>query len=559
MASKRIGEILVQNGELSREELDALLKMQRETGLKLGELLMKRGLLSEETLLGALSTQNEYPFVERIEFHDPDGLFKKIRTQFLVKYKAVPFAHRGNAISIAVNDPGDLSCIEDLSRIFPGYDLKVFLSTEGEIFRIITEQFDSGAKQEGLDKSGEMDIYETDILETENILEAANEAPIIKLVNRLLSQAVDKKASDIHIEPYENDLIVRFRVDGLLYQILTPPKRLQNAIISRIKIMANLNIAENRLPQDGRIQIKVGKKDIDIRVSTFPTYFGERIVLRLLNKTDMSFSIDSIGFEEKDLEILKRIIAKPNGIILVTGPTGSGKTTTLYGMLTHLNSPNVNILTVEDPVEYQLNGIGQMQVRSKIDLTFANGLRAILRQDPDIVMVGEIRDGETAEIAVQAALTGHLVLSTLHTNDAASSVTRLIDMDIEPFLISSSVNAFIAQRLLRKICKHCRTAYKPTPAQRKELSLMGAKAEVKLYQGKGCEKCLNIGYSGRTAIYEILPIDDEIRRLIVMKADASEIKRAAIAKGMKTLTANGLKKVLAGETTLEELVRVAGV
>lgn len=555
MAHKKIGEILVQNGELSQNELESILKLQKETGLRFGEALLKRGAVTEDALLRALSRQIDIEFAEKLEFFDPDGVFKELKTNFFVKYKLVPFCAKKKKITVAVNEPR-IAPIDDLDVIFPDYEISLVLATETEIYRIINENFEGGAKSDLSDSNSDYDLFSTDILETENILEAANDAPIIRLVNRTISQAVDKKASDIHIEPYENELVIRYRVDGILYQIMSPPKKLQNAVISRIKIMANLNIAENRLPQDGRIQIKVGKKDIDIRVSIFPTYYGERIVLRLLNKSDMNFSVDSIGFVKKDLELVKNILSKPNGIVLVTGPTGSGKTTTLYGMLNHLNSPKVNILTVEDPVEYQLAGVGQMQVKPKIDLTFASGLRSILRQDPDIIMVGEIRDGETAEIAVQAALTGHLVLSTLHTNDAASGVTRLIDMGIEPFLISSSVNAFLAQRLLRKICPHCRTSYKASASDKK---ILAASKDFKLHRGKGCAKCLNIGYMGRSAIYEILPLDDEIRRLIISRADASEIKKLAVRKGMKTLFQNGAERVFSGETTLEELVRVTGL
>jgi len=338
----------------------------------------------------------------------------------------------------------------------------------------------------------------------------------------------------------------------------SPPKKFQGAVISRIKIMANLNIAENRLPQDGRIQLKVGGKDIDIRVSVFPTFFGERIVLRILNKSDMEFDLDSLGFSKKDLVTFNSIISKTHGIILATGPTGSGKTTTLYSVLQKLNTVDVNILTVEDPIEYQLHGISQMQVKPKIDLTFANGLRSILRQDPDIIMVGEIRDLETAEIAVQAALTGHRVLSTIHTNDAASGVTRLIDMGVEPFLIASSVNAFLAQRLVRKICPHCVETFKPGA---KMLSEIGIKASQlkngKLYRGKGCDKCLNTGYLGRVGIYELLPISNDIRKMIMGQTDSIEIKEKAIENGMTTLQHDGLQKAIQGITTVEEVLRVS--
>jgi len=389
-------------------------------------------------------------------------------------------------------------------------------------------------------------------------MDMANEAPIIRLVNTVIKQAIEDRASDIHIEPFEKDLIIRFRIDGILYNMFTPPKKYQAAIISRIKIMSNLNIAENRLPQDGRIQLKVGGKDIDIRVSVFPTYYGERIVLRLLNKSDMKFDLDSLGFSKDSLSIFNELIKKTHGIILVTGPTGSGKTTTLYSVLTRLNTSDVNILTVEDPIEYQLHGVGQMQVKPKIDLTFAAGLRSILRQDPDIIMVGEIRDLETAEIAIQAALTGHRVFSTIHTNDAASGITRLLDMGVEPFLIASSVNAFLAQRLVRTICPHCKQSYKPDTVVLKDLGIKSSQIQgKKLYKGKGCEKCINTGYLGRSGIYELLPITNDIRKLIMEHADAVAIKEKAIANGMKTLLQDGIEKAFQGLTTLEEVLRVS--
>jgi general secretion pathway protein E len=389
-------------------------------------------------------------------------------------------------------------------------------------------------------------------------MDMANDAPIIRLVNTFIKQAVNDRASDIHIEPYEKELFVRFRIDGILYQMFTPPKKFQGAIISRIKIMANLNIAENRLPQDGRIQLKIAGKDIDIRVSTYPTYYGERIVLRILNKSDMSYELKDLGFDKNMLKSFSEVISKTYGIVLVTGPTGSGKTTTLYSVLTRLNTKEVNILTVEDPIEYQISGIGQMQVKSQIDLTFASGLRAILRQDPDIIMVGEIRDLETAEIAIQSALTGHRVFSTLHTNDAASGITRLMDMGIEPFLITSSVNAYLAQRLVRKLCENCREAYKPSPKTISEIGIKPSELKGgKLYHAKGCDLCLNTGYSGRIGIYELLVLTPSIRKLIMSHAEAYLIKEQAQKEGMTTLMTDGMNKAISGLTTVEEVIRVS--
>jgi general secretion pathway protein E len=405
--------------------------------------------------------------------------------------------------------------------------------------------------------------------EPRDLLEAADEAPIIKLVNSLLFEAVKKRASDIHIEPFERDLMIRYRIDGVLYNVLTPPKRLQASIISRIKIMAGLNIAEKRLPQDGRIGIKIAGRDVDIRVSAIPTAHGERLVLRLLDKGNLLLKLSEIGLQPDRLGTLDQLIRLSHGIVLVTGPTGSGKTTTLYAALNTINAPDKNIITIEDPIEYQLRGVGQMQINPKITLTFAAGLRSILRQDPDVIMVGEIRDGETAEIAIHASLTGHLVFSTLHTNDAAGAVTRLLDMGIEPFLVASSVVAIVAQRLVRVLCPACRQAYRPTPAELAKLGIGSFRplpaepgpgpdpaTSVMFFKAGGCPECLDTGYRGRIGIYEILVMDDEVRALILAKADANAIKARAVERGMTTLREDGARKVLDGVTTTEEVLRV---
>ncbi|HEY8370360.1 MAG TPA: type II secretion system ATPase GspE, partial [Thermodesulfobacteriota bacterium] len=375
--------------------------------------------------------------------------------------------------------------------------------------------------------------------------------------NSLLFQAVKARASDIHVEPYERELVVRFRIDGVLYNVLNPPKRFQSSILSRIKVMGGLNIAEKRLPQDGRIRIKIAGKDVDIRLSVVPTAFGERAVMRLLDKGSHILDLADIGLAEDHLDKLARLIKRPNGIILVTGPTGSGKTTTLYAALSRINSPDKNIITVEDPIEYQIRGIGQIQVNPKIDLTFANGLRSILRQDPDVIMVGEIRDTETAEIAIQASLTGHLVFSTLHTNDAPGAVTRLIDMGIEPFLVSSSVIAIMAQRLVRHVCTACREFYMPTEAELVDLGLDPSRVPAQGFaRGRGCEACMRTGYRGRSGIYELMLVDSGVRDLVMKNADAATIRNYAISKGMRTLREDGIRKLLAGQTTVEEVLRV---
>ena len=561
--TKKLGQILIDKRLISQEDLQDALLSQQNTPLKIGQILIKKGLIAEDEVLKALATQYSIDYVETLEFTDADNILGNIPVQFLKRYKIAPYTVKKNTIKIAINDPLLIQPLDNIKIMYDSYKIIPVLSTEKEIMKIINNHFDvlkedsTTSVIENLEES-DFEILSSPITETEDILDMANEAPIIRLVNTVIKQAIEDRASDIHIEPFEKDLIIRFRIDGILYNMFTPPKKYQAAIISRIKIMSNLNIAENRLPQDGRIQLKVGGKDIDIRVSVFPTYYGERIVLRLLNKSDMKFDLDSLGFSKDSLSIFNELIKKTHGIILVTGPTGSGKTTTLYSVLTRLNTYDVNILTVEDPIEYQLHGVGQMQVKPKIDLTFAAGLRSILRQDPDIIMVGEIRDLETAEIAIQAALTGHRVFSTIHTNDAASGITRLLDMGVEPFLIASSVNAFLAQRLVRTICPHCKQSYKPDAVVLKDLGIKSTQLQgKKLYKGKGCDKCINTGYLGRTGIYELLPITNDIRKLIMEHADAVTIKEKAIANGMKTLLLDGIEKAFQGITTLEEVLRVS--
>lgn len=440
-----------------------------------------------------------------------------------------------------------------------GYEIQFVLATENEIMRIIHSQFDK-TTAEAKEMMDEMDGSFGDLSDAfeSDALDLSNEAPIIKMVNVILSQAVSERASDIHVEPFEKSVVVRYRVDGVLQKVLSPPKSYLAGISTRIKIMSNLNIAENRLPQDGRIKLRLAGKDVDVRVSIIPCQFGERIVMRILNKTDQKYSIDTMGFNKEILGEFKHLIYKPYGIILVTGPTGSGKSTTLYSALSEINTEERNIITCEDPVEYQMDGISQMQMNEKIGLTFAAGLRSILRQDPDVVMVGEIRDEETARIAIQASLTGHLVFSTLHTNDASSAVTRLVDMGIEPYLITSSVLGFMAQRLVRVICKDCKTSYKPTD---KDLAGLGIhRKELKngvLYRGKGCSSCLNSGYKGRTGLYELLTMNDEIKRAILQGADANRIKELAVKNGLSTLQDYGKYKVIEGVTTPEEVLRVS--
>ncbi|WP_411822695.1 type II secretion system ATPase GspE [Leptospira sp. 'Mane'] len=556
---KSLGQILLEDGILTVKDLDDLTKQQEKTNLPLTHIIQKKGLASEIDILKALSKLHRLEFREKLEFQQNEEIYARIPLKLVQRSKIVPFSVDKNKIKVATSDPTDLHPMDDIRSFLKGFDIEFVLAPEQEIMRIVHSQFDKSTAEakemmDEMDGSfGDLsDAFETDALDL------SNEAPIIKMVNVILSQAVSERASDIHIEPFEKTVIVRYRVDGVLQKVLSPPKSYLAGISTRIKIMSNLNIAENRLPQDGRIKLRLAGKDVDVRVSIIPCQFGERIVMRLLNKTDQKYSIDTMGFTDEILNTFKDLIYKPYGIILVTGPTGSGKSTTLYSALTEINTEERNIITCEDPVEYQIDGISQMQMNDKIGLTFAAGLRSILRQDPDVVMVGEIRDEETARIAIQASLTGHLVFSTLHTNDAASSVTRLADMGIEPYLITSTVLGFMAQRLVRVICKDCKVAYKPTD---KDLAGLGiSRKELKngvLYRGKGCPTCMNSGYKGRTGIYELMIIDDDIKKAVLQGADSNRIKEIALKNGLSTLRDYGKIKVIQGVTTPDEVIRVA--
>jgi general secretion pathway protein E len=488
------------------------------------------------------------------------GDFDRIAGSWGRQFLTVPIGGNEKSVLVATADPLNVEAIEQL-RICYERPIQVIVSSPEEITKAINSIRTSlmSDRSSNLSNSNNKDDPEdlTNQLKIDVTDSGDDDAPIIRYVNAIIFKASSERASDVHIESFEEKLKVRFRVDGVLYDVATEEKTFQPAIISRIKVMAGLNIAEKRLPQDGRIGLKIAGKEVDIRVSTVPTQFGERIVLRLLDKTGSVLDLDQLGIEKLNLEKLKRLLNKPNGIVLVTGPTGSGKTTTLYSCLTSINKPDLNILTVEDPIEYQLDGIGQMQVSPKINFTFANGLRAILRQDPDVVMVGEIRDTETAEIAIQASLTGHLVLSTLHTNDSAGAISRLLDMGVEPFLVSSSLLAVVAQRLVRRLCKHCRVPYEISDAELRELSLNPAAIKVRQAFRPGsdsCPHCLGSGYSGRLGIHEVLIIDDEVRSNILQRADSNTIKNTAIRRGFATLRADGGLKVLAGVTSVEEVL-----
>ncbi|GIX49504.1 MAG: type II secretion system protein GspE [Candidatus Tectimicrobiota bacterium] len=561
MKRMSLSEILLATTALTPEQLAQAQELSAQKHLRLEEVLLQQRLLSEDELLQAQSQQLGLPYWKELPDSEFDpALMLQVPLAFARQHKLVPIRKENGAVLVATCRPLALQPLDDLSALL-GAPVEPVLSSEREIISALNRLYDTSA-QAAAKVIEDLDVRALDKLAHElegpqDLLDQDSEAPIIQLVNLILAQAVRDRASDIHIEPFERALRVRYRIDGVLHDVLTPHKRLQAAITSRLKIMADLNIAEKRLPQDGRMAIRVRNKDIDIRVSVIPTAFGERVVLRLLDKSSMLMALEDIGMAPDVLRVYSRLIRRSHGIILVTGPTGSGKTTTLYATLQRLNSPQVNIITVEDPIEYQLDGIGQIQVNPKIDLTFANGLRSILRQDPDIIMVGEIRDRETAEIAMQASLTGHLVLSTLHTNDAASAITRLRDMGIESFLISSSVLAIMAQRLVRLLCRSCREPFRPDPELLQELGLSPqACHQVQFYRGRGCEACRGTGYRGRTGIYELLVIDDPIRALIMQNANAAMIKNAAVASGMRTLLHDGASKVLAGLTTPEEVLRV---
>ncbi len=562
MEDRSLGAILLENTSLTQEQLDEALNVQRERSMKLGEALIQLKHLRSEDILKALSIQLGMPYANKIDTDEiPLDLASQISLNYSKNHEVVPLKREGNVVKIAMADPFDHYTIDDLRVLFSAtiepiiassYEI---ISAVNVIYNKLTETGGEGGinelQEENLDSIGQ------ELEEVQDLLESADEAPIIRLVNSLLFRAVKQKASDIHIEPFEKELMVRFRVDGVLYDIMRPPKKAMASIISRIKIMANLNIAEKRLPQDGRIRIKVAGKDVDIRVSTVPTTYGESIVMRLLDKSKVILDIDKVGINPTILAKIKEMITRPHGIFLVTGPTGSGKTTTLYAALSRINTIDKKILTTEDPVEYQLDGINQIPVNASIGLTFAAGLRSILRQDPDVVMIGEIRDAETAENAVQASLTGHLVFSTLHTNDAPSSVTRICDMGIEPFLVSSSVIGVMAQRLVRRVCKDCAKKYTPTDEALAEINR--TRAELKgrqLYKAVGCSNCISTGYIGRTGIHELMIMDDALRAQLLKSTEATQLKKLAVDRGMKTLRDDGIEKAFQGLTTIEEVLRV---
>ncbi len=550
---KLLGEILIEHGLITPEQLQEALDVQANTKEKIGTILVHLGYLSEPNLMAVLEFQLGIPYVNIAKTPVEPQIAQLISENLALRYKIIPIGKRGSKLILAMVDPLNVFAIDDI-RISTGNDITPVLAAETDIMMAIKQYL--GVK-ESFDKM--MEDYGPEVetrSEEEEIDEIIEEGPIVKFVNSMIAQAVASRASDIHVEPQDREVVVRYRIDGILHKAMSSPRKTQAAILSRLKIMANMDIAEKRIPQDGRIPIKVEGKEIDLRVNSLPTVHGEKIVMRILDKSGSLRPIDALGMQPNMVETFRELIKQPYGMLLITGPTGSGKTTVLYSVLQELNDQETNIISVEDPVEYTLAGINQVNVNTKAGLTFASGLRAILRQDPDVVMVGEIRDPETVSIAIGAALTGHLVLSTLHTNSAAATITRMMDMGIEPFLISSSIIGVMAQRLVRKICPHCKEAYQISPALAKRL---GVEDDLTFYRGKGCRLCNNTGFQGRIPVQELLVYNQEIKDMVLARASTDEIERAAVLTGMQTLRMDGIAKARAGLTTLEEAMTVISI
>lgn len=562
VAKKKLGELLVINNLITPARLQKVLAQHKRTGERVGIILTRAGDISEKELVEVLSQKYGVPAVDLKEIEIPPAVIALVRKEIVEKFSAIPINHAGSTLIFAATDPSDLNLKDDL-EFATGYKVEIVVATESSIKEAIARYYDSSgdALNRIISEIGEQEIELEKTEENEQDLEslknASEDAPVVKFVNSLLADAICRNASDIHLEPYEKTFRIRYRIDGVLYEIKAPPFKLKDAITSRIKIMAELDISQRRLPQDGRIKIKFTKgREMDFRVSVYPTLFGEKIVLRLLDKSNLQLDMTKLGFDDEQYQAFKTAIHRPYGMVLVTGPTGSGKTTTLYSALSELNQPGTNIMTAEDPVEFNLPGINQGQMHEDIGLTFAASLRSFLRQDPDIIMVGEIRDFETAEIAVKAALTGHMVLSTLHTNDATSTINRLLNMGVEPFLVASSVNLVLAQRLVRKVCSQCKETI--TVSNQALLDVQVPEAEIADYQmmkGKGCQTCNDSGYKGRIALYEVLVVSPEVQEFILHGASSVEIKREAMRLGMKSMRQSGLAKLKAGVTTIEEVVR----
>ena len=564
----RLGELLLRNGLITDEHLQEALAAQREQGGRLGTVLTTQGAISEADLVEFLSRHFGVPSVDLSQIDVSESVIQIIPADVARKYTILPVSKTGARVTIAMIDPTNVFALDDI-KFMTGYDVEPVVASDPALRAAIDRYYGSTHAVElkkVMDDLEESAVDDFEVLEEEedmdlaSLEESAEEAPVVRLVNIILTDAIKRGASDIHVEPYEKEYRVRYRIDGILYEMMNPPLKLREAITSRIKIMARLDIAEKRLPQDGRIKIKTKlgskTKELDYRVSVLPTLFGEKIVLRLLDKDNLMLDLTKLGFEEDSLRIFEHAISQPYGMVLVTGPTGSGKTNTLYSALSQVNTADVNILTAEDPVEFNLPGINQVQMKESIGLNFASALRSFLRQDPNVVLVGEIRDFETAEVAIKAAMTGHLVLSTLHTNDAPSTINRLMNMGVEPFLVATSVHCVVAQRLVRRICSRCKEPVDSHPAALMNVGFTEAEAgTMQLYRGRGCDNCSNTGYKGRIALYEVMSIGDEVREMILSGASAYEIRQKALQLGMVSLRGSGLQKIRDGVTSAEEVMR----
>lgn len=554
--STRLGDLLLKYTSLTKEQLQECVQLQEEEGGRLGDILLRKKYVLPHEIMRALCAQIDLPYVEDLKANDIDPkLVDKIPINYARTREVLPIEKTDTHLTVAMSDPFNLESIEDIRILFGCPNIRTVVSSSNRLQDAINRVYERNTSNMIQDIQNEdEDTY--DLEGPIDILDATeDEAPVIRFVNSVIFRAVKEKASDIHVEPYDKEVAIRFRVDGIMHDILHQPKKVHAAVSSRIKVMGNLDIAEKRKPQDGRIFRKVAGKEIDIRLSTIPTQFGERIVMRILEKGGELLSLEKLGFEGETLEQISKLIQRENGIVLITGPTGSGKSTTMAACLSRINTKDINILTAEDPIEYQLNGVGQVQVNPKIDLTFAVALRHFLRQDPDVIMVGEVRDSETAELAITAALTGHLVFSSLHTNEAAGAFPRLIDMGIEPFLVASSMNAVLAQRLVRRVCLKCRESYEASPLELQELGVKNVKGPITLYRAVGCNSCSHTGYSGRINVHELLVVDDNIRSLVMKNVDSATIRKAAQDAGMLTMREDGARKVLSGVTTVQELSR----
>ncbi len=556
---KRLGEILIERAKLEPANLERALKVQEgESRDKIGVILLRLGMVSGRDLADALAEQLDLPLALASDYPELPLMEERLSAKFLRDSQAVPLREDDEELALAIADPTD-SYVLSAVQMASGKRVRPYIAAPNEIDAALERLYGGGKSSMGqIVDNIQSREDEDDFGDIAHLKDLASEAPVIRLVNLLFTKALEQRASDIHIEPFENRLIIRYRIDGVLHEVESPPRRLSAAVISRVKIMASLDIAERRLPQDGRIKLRVAGKEIDLRVSTIPTMHGESVVMRILDKGGVPLNFDSLGFEGASLDRFLKALDEVHGILLVTGPTGSGKTTTLYTALDRLNKPDVKIVTVEDPVEYQMPGINQIQVKPQIDLTFANALRSIVRQDPDIIMVGEIRDVETVRIAMQSALTGHMVLSTVHTNDAPSTVSRLLDMGAEDYLLTSTINGILAQRLVRTLCPKCRQPYRALPEVVEQMNLKRyvPTGDVTLFRPVGCDECAGTGYWGRICIIEMMTISDNIRSLIMRHSTAGDIRSAAIREGMETMFENGLRKSLAGITTIEEVLRV---